>query len=88
LWKYVFRTIDFCTFIDYPAPERGRPEFLKDEYEHINSQYRGLEDLATRKTFLAERQELVKRIEEVNWKIPIAKQPSLTHICSSMPRYV
>jgi hypothetical protein len=32
-----------------------------------------IEDLATRNTFLAERQELVKRIEEVNRKLLITK---------------
>jgi len=73
--------------IDCFAPERGRPEFLKGEYEHVNSQYLAIEDLATRNTFLAERQELVKRIQEVDRKRSIPKQPSLTHICSSMPRY-
>jgi hypothetical protein len=46
------------------GPERHR-EFLRDEYKKVSTQYRAIENLDARKAFFEERQQLVKRIEEV-----------------------
>jgi len=46
--------------------ERGRPEFIIDQYVQVQIQYRALQDFDARDAFLEERQQLMLQIQDVS----------------------